>query len=69
VSPRQPTRVRLCGPFAPDPDLPADHQGRHACRHCHLVGQPGDAHHTMPPAPEQDVRGLAAGEREESAET
>lgn len=38
--------------FVEDPDLPPDQNGRHACR-CGLVGEPGDAHHTMPDAPEQ----------------
>lgn len=51
-------------PFVADPDVPPDHNGHRACR-CGLVGQPGDAHHTMPASPPVDVRGLAAGEREE----
>lgn len=46
--------------FQPDPDVPADHQGRHACR-CGLVGRPGDAHHTLPAGPETDVQQLRAG--------
>lgn len=40
--------------FVVDPDVPADHQGRHACR-CGLIGEPGDAHHTLPEVPEQAV--------------
>ena len=51
-------------PFRPDPDVPPDHLGRGACTTCHLIGQRGDAHHTMP-EPIADVRGLAAGEHEE----
>ncbi len=49
-------------PFLPDPDIPADQAGRLVCR-CGLVGEPGDAHHTMP-EPVQDVRLRAAGDRE-----
>lgn len=59
----KPTQHRVCGGiFTPDPDLPADHNGRRACR-CGLVGEPGDAHHTLPPAPEEDAQSRAAGER------
>lgn len=58
----KPAPHRVCGGiFTPDPDLPADHNGRHACR-CGLVGEPGDAHHTLPERPEADARELAAGE-------
>lgn len=39
--------------FAADPDLPADHTGRHICAVCHLLGRTGDAHHTLPDVPEQ----------------
>jgi hypothetical protein len=49
--------------FRVDPDVPADQNGRHACR-CGLVGQPGDAHHTLP-EPVQDAQLRAAGERGE----
>lgn len=54
--------------FVADPDLPphpADLERRSVCAVCHLLGEPGDTHHTMPDPPEQDVRGLAAGERTE----
>lgn len=43
-------------PFQLDPDVPADpHTGRGACavQGCHLIGEPNDAHHTMPVVPEQ----------------
>lgn len=49
--------------FVPDPDVPADHQGRQACASCHLVGKPGDAHHKLPDGPDDDVQRRAAGER------
>ena len=53
---------RVCGGvFKADPDVPADHQGRRTCV-CHLVGEPGDAHHTLPP-PVADARSAAAGEK------
>lgn len=50
--------------FTPDPDVPADPITRlRACR-CGLVGEPGDAHHTLPPAPaEADGRQRAAGDQ------
>lgn len=38
--------------FVVDPDIPADHNGRRTCR-CSLVGEAGDAHHTLPDIPEQ----------------
>lgn len=50
-------------PFVRDHDVPPDMDGRGACR-CGLVGEPGDAHHTLPDAPE-DVQQRAAGERSE----
>jgi hypothetical protein len=50
--------------FREDTTLPPAQDGKKVCR-CGLVGEPGDAHHTMPDAP-QDVRQLAAGEYEES---
>jgi hypothetical protein len=57
-------KTRVCGGlFTPDPDLPADHQGRRTCR-CGLTGEAGDAHHT-PPEPADDVQRRAAGERTE----
>lgn len=40
-------------PFAPDPDIPPGMDGRGACASCHLIGEPGDARHTMPVVPEQ----------------
>lgn len=49
-------------PFQPDPDLPADHQGRKVCAACHLVGQPGDAHHDVPDVPEQAEHRRRAGD-------
>ncbi len=49
--------------FVPDPDVPADHNGHRACR-CGLIGQPGDAHHTLPDPP-PDARSAAAGEGSE----
>jgi hypothetical protein len=58
------SKVRHCGPFIPDPDVPPDHLGRSACKQCHLVGRPGDAHHTLPDVPEQSVV-AARYEREE----
>ena len=61
---QQPAQHLVCGGiFTPDPDLPADHQGRRTCR-CGLPGKPGDAHHTVP-EPERDARSAAAGERSE----
>jgi hypothetical protein len=60
VSAVKPTVVACA--FVPDPDLPPDHQGRRVCARCHLVGRPGDSHHTMPAGPDEDARSLAAGE-------
>ncbi len=62
---------RVCGGiFTPDPEIPAEVRVvkgervvRHVCR-CGLLGQAGDAHHTVAP-PSVDARGLAAGERSE----
>jgi hypothetical protein len=53
--------------FVADPDLaphPRDLEQRAVCLTCHLVGQPGDAHHTLP-EPVQDAQLRAAGERGE----
>lgn len=47
--------------FVADPDVPPDHNGRQACHTCHLIGAPGDAHHTMP-EPVEDAASRAAGE-------
>lgn len=55
-------KVRHCGPFVRDPDVPPDHNGKGVCASCHLPGRPGDAHHTLPPAPPVDVQQLRAGE-------
>ncbi len=45
-----------------DPDVPPDPiSGDQACRHCHLVGRPGDAHHAMP-EPVADAQTRAAGD-------
>lgn len=57
-------KVRVCGTFTPDPDVPPDQSGRAVCVRCHLLGAPGDAHHTLP-APPEDVMSRAAGERED----
>jgi hypothetical protein len=42
-------------PFLRDPDLPPDVNGRYVCATpgCRLVGEPDDAHHTLPTVPEQ----------------
>lgn len=39
--------------FLRDPGVPPDSRGRGACSSCHLVGEPDDAHHTLPTVPEQ----------------
>lgn len=50
--------------FVPPPPDEVDLNGRGACGFCHLVGSPGDAHHTLPDAPaEADAGQRAAGER------
>jgi len=61
MSARKTVRPHL---FIPDPDVPADQNGRQACR-CGLIGEPGDAHHTLPDVPEQaeHVRRYEGGER------
>lgn len=46
--------------FREDTTLPPAQDGRKVCR-CGLIGQPGDAHHTMP-EPTVDARSMAAGE-------
>jgi hypothetical protein len=56
-------RLVCGGIFTPDPDLPADHNGRRTCR-CGLPGEPGDAHHPEREAAE-DGQMRAAGERSE----
>jgi hypothetical protein len=51
--------------FVADPDVPGDPLSRNArrvCKVCHLLGQPGDTHHTMPD-PVPDAASAAAGER------
>jgi hypothetical protein len=49
-------------PFQADPELPhPTTDGRRVCR-CGLVGRPGDAHHDMPDAPDEDARSRAAGD-------
>jgi hypothetical protein len=61
----KPASHRVCGGiFTPDPDVPADRNGRRTCL-CHLVGEPGDTHHTLPETPRSDARTLAAGEEVE----
>ena len=52
--------------FVADPELPADLNGRQVCRRCHLLGQPGDAHHAMPDVPHDDAQRRAAGEKEDA---
>lgn len=56
-------KTRVCGGlFTPDPDLPADpYDGRRTCR-CGLLGEAGDAHHTLPDVPDDDVQRRAAGD-------
>lgn len=39
--------------FVPDATVPPDQNGRGACATCHLIGEPGDAHHRLPEVPEQ----------------
>lgn len=51
-------------PFLADPDVPADHRGRGACAQCHLVGEPGDAHHDVQPTPEQAEHRRRIGDEE-----
>lgn len=51
----KPAKPKLCGLFTPDPAVPPDHNGRQACARCGLMGEPGDAHHTLPDVPEQAV--------------
>ena len=48
--------------FIPDPDLPADLNGRGVCLSCHLVGQPDDAHHQLPDVPAQAEHRRRIGE-------
>lgn len=56
---------RICGGiFTPNLDIPPDHNGRKTCI-CRLIGEAGDAHHTVPDAPAADAQSLAAGERGE----
>jgi hypothetical protein len=47
--------------FVADPDVPPDQSGRATCR-CQLVGEPGDAHHTLPDVPAQAEHRRWAGE-------
>lgn len=60
----KPTAHRVCGGiFTPDQTVPGDPiTGQQVCR-CGLLGEPGDAHHTLPDRPaEADARERAAGE-------
>lgn len=52
-------------PFVRDPTVPPDHQGRYVCAapRCHLLGEPGDAHHNVPDVP-VDVQSLRAGDED-----
>lgn len=62
------TRLKPTGSqhlFTPDATLPPDQNGRQVCSTCHLVGRPGDAHHTLPVMSERDAQERAAGERGE----
>lgn len=43
------------------PPDPLDTTGARACRTCHLIGRPGDAHHKLPD-PVPDAHSAAAGE-------
>lgn len=54
---------RVCGGvFTADPAVPPDPlTGRRACV-CRLVGEPGDAHHTLPDVPEQQESRRRAGD-------
>jgi hypothetical protein len=57
----KPAQHLVCGGiFRADPAIPPDHNGRRTCR-CGLLGEAGDAHHTLP-EPELDVQQLRAGE-------
>jgi hypothetical protein len=59
----KPVKQRCGGVFVADLDVPPDpldRTGRRVCR-CGLLGEPGDAHHTLP-EPVADARQLAAGE-------
>jgi hypothetical protein len=47
--------------FVADPTVPLDQSGRATCR-CQLVGEPGDAHHTLPDVPEQAEHRRRIGE-------
>lgn len=44
------------------PPDPLDRKQRRPCAVCHVVGEPGDAHHDVPP-PVEDGRMRAAGEK------
>lgn len=59
----KPAKHLACGGvFQADPTVPPDHRGYGACLGCGLVGQAGDAHHTLPETPRSDARTLAAGD-------
>jgi hypothetical protein len=54
--------------FIADPELlphPRDIEKRGVCVTCHLLGEPGDAHHAMPDVPHDDAQRRAAGEKED----
>lgn len=46
------------------PPDPLDRKHRHPCAVCHLIGEPGDAHHPEVDVPE-DAQMRAAGEKED----
>jgi hypothetical protein len=59
VSKSKPAATHL---FRADPTTPGDPvTGKQVCAHCHLLGQAGDAHHTLPAA-EPDAQTRAAGD-------
>lgn len=49
-------------PFVTDPAVPPGQDGRGACATCHLIGEAGDAHHTLPDIPEQAEHRRRVGE-------
>lgn len=60
------TARRCGGIFQTDPALPhpADLRGRRVCL-CGLIGEPGDAHHTLPVVPEQAAHRQRYGGKED----
>jgi hypothetical protein len=58
-------KQRCGGLFTADPDVPADQNGRQVCR-CGLLGEAGDAHHTLPDAGPEQAAHLRRYETEEN---